>query len=304
MDLHHTPGANRHAPRRTGPGESIEWRHRDLSPGTPDLGDGAKRHRICGQLSTTSTFTTLAYSTDALTTTAVDVSTLLANTTYYWHVRALNANGASAWSTSRSFTTAAETTVTAPTTSPMLLTPMNSAIGVSRSPIFSWNAVTRATAYKFQLSTSSLFSTTVVNTTYTSTSVQLSSLSANTLYYWRVAGTNSSGTGPWSSVWVFRTEGTLSAPALSSPVNGAIGQSQPITLGWIPVDASSTTTYVVQVATSSSFLMPVFTREGITAETIQLPTLSRNSRFYWRVKARTPSGDGPWSSVWYFSTAM
>ncbi len=58
------------------------------------------------QVSTSSAFTTFAYNVSGITTTSTSVSGLAASTVYYWRVSATNAGGTSAFSASRSFTTA------------------------------------------------------------------------------------------------------------------------------------------------------------------------------------------------------
>ncbi|MDI6778973.1 MAG: S8 family serine peptidase [Bacteroidota bacterium] len=89
---------------------------------------------------------------------------------------------------------------------PILSSPANGATGVSTSPTLTWNASSGATSYRLQVSTSSAFTTTLVDQSgITSTSYSLTGLSSGTIYYWRVNATNSTGTSNWSSVWSFTT---------------------------------------------------------------------------------------------------
>jgi hypothetical protein len=153
------------------------------------------------QVSTNSGFTSIAVNQTGITTTSYAVSGLTNNTTYYWRVNATNAGGTSAWSSSRSFTT-----IVAAPSAPTLSSPTSGATGVATNPTLSWNASTGAASYGLQVSTSSSFSSTVVNQTgITTTSYAASGLSNNTTYYWRVNATNAGGTSSYSTGWSFTT---------------------------------------------------------------------------------------------------
>ncbi|MBI2504877.1 MAG: ASPIC/UnbV domain-containing protein [Candidatus Latescibacteria bacterium] len=69
---------------------------------------GATSYRL--QVSTVSNFASTVFDNAALAGTSQAVGPLSYNTTYYWRVRANNANSASAYSTTRSFTTVPNTT--------------------------------------------------------------------------------------------------------------------------------------------------------------------------------------------------
>jgi len=71
-----------------------------------------------------------------------------------------------------------------------------------------WNDVVNADSYTLQVSTNSGFSSFVINQSGLTTSqyqVPASTFQNNILYYWRACAVNTAGTGPWSSVWNFRT---------------------------------------------------------------------------------------------------
>ncbi|NUN10837.1 MAG: carboxypeptidase regulatory-like domain-containing protein, partial [Ignavibacteriaceae bacterium] len=155
------------------------------------------------QVSTSNSFSSYVYNQSGLTGTSQQVSGLSNSTTYYWRVSATNSYGTSAYSSVRSFTTAAGGT--APS-APTLSSPSNGATGVGIPPTLSWNASTGAVSYTLQVSTSNSFSSYVYNQNgLTGTSQQVSGLSNSTTYYWRVSSTNSYGTSSYSSVWSFTT---------------------------------------------------------------------------------------------------
>lgn len=154
------------------------------------------------QVATDAGFVNLVLDRSGITATSTVVSGLAPNTVYYWRVNASNAGGTSPWSTVWSFTTVAGTLPPAPT----LLSPANGASNVSRTPTLIWNAASGASSYRVQVSTSSSFSSTVFDRSgITTTSVTLPQLGSRVTYYWRVDASNVYGTGPWSSVWHFRT---------------------------------------------------------------------------------------------------
>jgi hypothetical protein len=140
------------------------------------------------------------------TNTSVGLSGLSNNTTYYWQVRAVNAGGTTyansdAW---WSFTTQ----VSAPGAFSKSA-PANGATGVSTSPTLSWGASSGATSYEYCYDTTNNSacdgSWTLAGT---NTSVGLSGLSNNTIYYWQVRAVNAGGTtyADSSAWWSFTTE--------------------------------------------------------------------------------------------------
>lgn len=91
---------------------------------------------------------------------------------------------------------------------PVLISPASNTTGISCTPLLNWNDVVNADNYSVQVSTSSTFNTFVVNQSGLTSSqyqVPTNTLQNNVLYYWRACAVNTAGTGPWSTVWNFRT---------------------------------------------------------------------------------------------------
>ena len=88
-----------------------------------------------------------------------------------------------------------------------LLAPANGAIDVSLTPILSWNAAAQASTYSVEVSTSAGFGSLaysasgITGTTHTVGSA----LTSDTVYFWRVRGTNACGNGAYSTAFSFRT---------------------------------------------------------------------------------------------------
>ncbi len=95
------------------------------------------------QVGKDSTFTTRLIDDSSVTNTARTVGPLEASTVYFWRVKAKNAGGASAFSSTWKF----KTTLATPT----LTTPANGAGGLGTSTTLSWLAVTEASWYRVQL---------------------------------------------------------------------------------------------------------------------------------------------------------
>jgi transposase-like protein len=219
------------------------------------------------------------------------------NTTYYWRVKAKNAGGASVWSSVWSFTTI----IVAPT-APALASPTNGAVNRPTTLTLSWNPATGAETYRLQVSTSSAFTTPVFDdSTITSTSRQIGPLANNTAYYWRVKAKNTGGASAWSSVWSFTTIiAAPTTPTLISPANGAGNQLTTLTLSWNP--AIGATTYRLQISANAAFTTTIFDDSTNATTSRQIGSLTNNTTYYWRVKAKNAGGASAWSSVWSFMT--
>ncbi len=257
-----------------------------------------------GTSNTLSTFTATAAQSVGSGTTAVGVSSnltgLTSGTIYYYRVAGQNSNGTSK-DAILSFTTAASAPPQPPA-APALSSPANGATGLATSLTLSWNASTGATSYRLQVSTSSAFTTTVVDQSGLSgTSSLVSGLLTGTTYYWRVNASNSGGASAWSATWSYATAlPVLAAPTPSTPANGATNQSVSPTLTWQPVTGA--TSYHVQVSTSSAFTTTAVDLSGITSTSSSVSGLANNSSYYWRVCASNTGSTSPYSNTCGFVT--
>ncbi len=234
-----------------------------------------------------------------ITSNSCPLSGLTNNTTYYWRVRAFNSSNTSVWTAIRSFSTGNGSPQT-----PSLISPQNGASEVSVSPTLSWTSVSNTQTYNLQVSTNSNFTETTTNLTgLQSTNQVVSSLSANTTYYWRVSATNTSGTSAWSAAWSFTTLNPgLNPPELSLPTNGATGVAVNTTLAWNSVTGAST--YAIQVSTSNQFTSYEFNQTGISSTSFNAIGLAPSTVYYWRVRASSGANTSAWSSVWSFTTGV
>ncbi|MGB2869468.1 MAG: cohesin domain-containing protein [Bacteroidota bacterium] len=183
---------------------------------------GATSYRV--QVSLVSNFSSLIRDSAGVITTSLSLNGLTNATKYFWRVNAKNVGGTSAFTAARNFTTAGSVP-----TAPTLVSPANNATGVARNARLVWNRIPDASSYEVQVSTSSIFaSTTVDSLGITDSTVIVGPLAANTLHYWRVRATNALGTGPFSTSRSFTTGIQTSVEDQSQvPADFALAQNFP-----------------------------------------------------------------------------
>ncbi len=243
-----------------------------------------------------------AYSTsnlfgNAIVATSLDtfglINGLTSFTTYFWRVRALDANGFSPWSTVFSFTTLNPFVST-----PILFAPEDLAIDVPQPVVLTWYPLAPATAYSCEYSLDSLFTNPValaVNDTFAMTAV----LNPLTPYYWRVKGIDGNANSAWSSVWSFTSENPLTvAPIQISPANFSLSLGSPVTFTWNAMAFASS--FECEYDTDSLFSAPT-TLLAIDTTVISLP-LTPLASYFWRVRGVIGNASSPWSDVWKFTT--
>jgi hypothetical protein len=234
---------------------------------------------------------------------------------YTWTVMAGNVNGwGEVWATSRTFT------VGSPFAMPILITPAANSTQEGEEITFSWRKVDGATIYELEI-VDFLTGTVFSNTTVTpgSESVQTKDVDdfdpdLEKQYKWRVrageilAGGNKWGS--WSGYWHFINQDpanpNLSAPALTSPAEGAVATGTSVYFNWTPV--SGATQYNLQVLYANgsgtqfvyndsidATLYPPYQQEGFPDDV---------TPFYWRVRASNADGSGRWSFYRHFTNGF
>ena len=175
------------------------------------------------------------------TAVVLDQGILVGGMQYHWAVRARTAAGNSAWGPpgiGRSFTTAF-----APPAIPVLNIPANGATGVARHAVLSWwnNSDSVATSFDLQVDTAGTFEDPVIDREgITGTEVTVV-LPPDATCSWRVRAVNPAGKSGWSDVWRFGTSDVaMEAPALISPLSGAVDVPLQPTFTWRPVVGATT----------------------------------------------------------------
>ena len=203
--------------------------------------------------------------------------------TYYYKVRALDANGtAGAWSSIVSVTY--KQTLPAPT-----VTGGNDSQG---RPTLTWKAVTGAAKYEVYRARSRsgeyIKYSTVTGTSYTNTSY----IENGNTYYYKVRALKSDGTaGAWSSIVSVTYKQTLSAPAVTG---GNDAQGRP-TLKWKAVSGAAK--YEVYRARSKDGDYIKYSTVTGTSYT-NTGYIENGNTYYYKVRALDADGTaGAWSSI-------
>lgn len=192
---------------------------------------------------------------------------------------------------------------TAPTGRPTLTSPASGATA-SANPAFAWSAVAGAAAYRIQISTSSVFGSTVYDiTTYQLKATPTDELPLGTLY-WRVAALDGGGAaGPWSTTSSF-TRAWATSPTVTSPADNATLSfpADPSLFLWQVLPGASS--YQFEIDDAIDFATPLLsTTTKLTSFTLTVPQAYGNS-YYWHVRGVSTTGQySPWSAYRKYTTA-
>lgn len=220
-------------------------------------------------------------------------SGLASFTTYYWRVRAVNANGYSSWSIIYSFQTQNPFVAT-----PVLFAPEDLAVDVPQPVAFTWYPLAPASSYICEYSLDAGFSNPVQLTTNDTVALS-NTLSPLTTYYWRVRGVDGNALSGWSSVWSFTTENPLTvAPLQYAPADAATAIATPANFQWYSIALAAS--YECEYDTDSLFSSPVTLIANDTA-VVSLP-LNPFTTYFWRVRGVLGNVGSPWSSTWKFTS--
>lgn len=175
------------------------------------------------EISTSSTFSTIAFSTETTSSSYSSTNFNLANgTTYYWRVKASKDGYIGTTSSIASFKTA-----TPALDAVTLEYPTNGTTISADGFNFQWSAISGAT-YTIDISTLATFATTMYSIETSSNSIASSNFNftENTKYYWRIKATKSGSTTSTSSIESFMTPQTSTpsipgAPSTGLPTDGA-----------------------------------------------------------------------------------
>ncbi|MEK6650172.1 MAG: hypothetical protein AABY75_04295, partial [Bacteroidota bacterium] len=251
------------------------------------------------QVAENDSFSVITFDDSTLAGTSKALSSLQNARTYHWRVRAKNVGGTTAYSATRRFTTI----VNAPDV-PVLAAPDSAAVNTPVAVTATWKPAARAERYHVQLSTSSSFTTSLVNdSTVTDTSRAFAGLGNDLQYFWRVRSQNTGGSSAYAPVWTFRTVVSVpDVPIAVAPVDSAL--DQPVTLPFSWSAAARATSYRLEVSTDSLFQALAFSDSAITGTSRGVGPLSYSTRYYWRVRGQNAGGASAYSDRRMFRTII
>ncbi len=261
---------------------------------------GASNYRL--QIETDTLFQSPLVDNGQISSTSFTVQSgiLSSGVTYFWRVYASVGSNTGPWSAIWRFST-----IISIPGAPSLTSPPNNSVNLGLTPTFQWSAVNLAQSYRIQISGDSTFGNPIVNVanlTGTSYSTPTGSLNYGSSYYWRVNASNISGTGLWSSRWMFSTLNVPPAPLLTYPANGQDSIGLNPTLDWN--DVTQATTYRVVIATDSIFENVIHDISTIASSQyiVPNPILTYYTRYYWKVSGLNMAGQGEFSGTRNFRT--
>jgi hypothetical protein len=178
---------------------------------------------------------------------------------------------------------------------PVLNKPDHASRICDATPTFDWAAATGAITYRIQVDGHASFPSPAINTTTHASSYTPSTPLAPTLWFWRARGESTCGHSAWSVVRSFHLDPGPATPSGPSPADGATSVGLNADLDW--ASSAGASTYDVYFGTAST---PPFVA-NVSSSEYALPTLSTNTRYYWKVVGKNSCGNTP-GPVWEFTT--
>jgi hypothetical protein len=181
---------------------------------------------------------------------------------------------------------------------PILIAPAAGAtIDFFDAPVFSWQPVTGAAQYRFQISSAPDFSSLVYNTLTLATAHQPTSKFANGSYYWRVIPIDVANREGTSSVARTFNINYTQVPLLLEPEDNSFPTFTP-TFRWTAVRGASR--YELEYSSDPSFNTSVMSIDTYNTTYTPSNSLPNDINYYWRVRAVSGSSISSWSTVWSF----
>lgn len=184
---------------------------------------------------------------------------------------------------------------------PVLVSPTYGQNTIPLTTTLDWEHSVGATNYQVQLSTTSSYATTFIDTTgVLGSELDVTGLAGSTNYYWRVKAINDSGESNWSSSWYFRTQDPVPAtPTMYSPADSLTNTATAMNFSWSAVTYA--TAYRIEVDTSEVFATPMVD-STLGSTSFSLDSLMYNTSYYWRVYASNATGESAPSATRMFTT--
>lgn len=215
------------------------------------------------------------------------------NVTYFWRIRGVDIDGNEGpWSETWAFSTNLA--------SPTLISPANNSGNNPNTLTLTWEDMGDV-SYLLQVDINDTFSNPFVDETLTENEYELTDLSTNQTYFWRVKVVVDDAESQWTEPFNFSTG--MPRTVLVSPANETVDQSvESVLLEW--EDTEGAESYQVQLSLNNSFTNFVLDESDVSLSRKDFYDLEYNTTYWWRVKAFNENGDNGWSEVWRFTTEL
>lgn len=232
------------------------------------------------------------YLSQTYSTSAANVQFVNPSSTFFWRVRAKDANNVSDWSVARYFVTAIA--------APELQSPASGSTSMPVKTTLKWLNVGQISNFNVQVSTDPTFATNkVLDTTMIDVTKDIILNKYSTVYYWRVRQNFGNCTGDWANARSFTT--LVGYPNLLYPANNSTTVTLTSLFKWSSVE--SAISYDIQFSNTSSFTQTIEpSRGGIQNTEITLGGFAPSTTYYWKVRTNDPNGSSPWSPAYKFNT--
>jgi len=229
---------------------------------------------------------------DSSHTTNIGINKLDNEKYYYWKVRAVRTTDSSEWSEVFKFRT--ELII------PKLLYPIDKTENIEVNPIFKWKEHPSQVNYHIQVSKSSDFKNSIIDTIVDVPYYTIRDLKTNTFFYWRVKAIDDLFQSSWSPANLFKTGDNfiVQEPMLLLPKHNTIADF-PLKFMWTPSHGSIK--YRIQISHNSNFTEVIKNAETIGTD-FTFETDKPAEYYYWRVKAFTTYDSSKWSNAWLVKT--
>jgi len=225
---------------------------------------------------------------------------LTANQQFWWKVKAVDTNTEGTWS-DETFTLSVQML---PPAAFSLLTPVDDAILNDNKATFTWQAAVDpdpgdAVSYSIYLSKDEAFTDPMITRSITGTSLEITDLDLNQNYWWKVLAQDKNTAGTWSTQ-VFNFSVVVQPPSdfsLLTPTDNDSLTTTDATFTWQASTASAlggALTYTFYLSTDAAFTSPQ-TTEGLTTPTVTKTGLTKNQKYWWKVKAVDENSEGKMS---------
>jgi hypothetical protein len=218
-------------------------------------------------------------------------------TQYYWRVRGIGVSDTSDWSPVFNFSTIVDKPE-----APVLVSPEDGAVDLDITSLFKWTSVKNAESYTLQISEVSDFTTMFFESTLSDTMETAGGFDYQSVYYWRVKASNSTGDSDYSTTFSFTVKAEdASVPEPLSPENNSENVS--VSPEFIWSNAQGAVQYEFQLSNNVQFntaLVSDIQSDTTTGISIDL---NFETTYFWRVRGIGAASDSSdWSPVMTFTT--